>query len=170
MRSLHWLPQAAAHPLRETRSCRPGSRVSREWYGVLAISRSRDFRHAKQLVAAFWGWVNRSISQKETISMRTKLLAATALAGSLAIASVVWGSAQAVPGPTATQAPNKGIVTLVGNEGVGRWRWWWRGRWWWPRRRRWRGRWWRPRRRHERRWRWRRWTSWSSGPRWRRWP
>ena len=51
--------------------------------------------------------------------MRTKLLAATALAGSLAIASVVWGSAQAVPGPTATQAPNNGIVTLVGNEGGG---------------------------------------------------
>ena len=32
--SLHWLPQSAAHPLRETR-LPPGSRVSREWCGML---------------------------------------------------------------------------------------------------------------------------------------
>jgi hypothetical protein len=51
--------------------------------------------------------------------MRTKLLAATAVAGSLAMASLIWGSAQATPVPTATQAPNKGIVTLVGHQGGG---------------------------------------------------
>ena len=51
--------------------------------------------------------------------MRTKLLAPTAVAGSLAMASLIWGSAQATPVPTPTQAPNKGIVTLVAHQGGG---------------------------------------------------
>jgi hypothetical protein len=50
--------------------------------------------------------------------MRTKLLAATALAGSLAMASVIWGSAQATPAPL-LHAPSNGTVTLVGHEGGG---------------------------------------------------
>jgi hypothetical protein len=52
--------------------------------------------------------------------MRTnKLLAATALAGSLAIATCVWGSAQAMPGPTGSHAIGNSSVTLVAEQGGG---------------------------------------------------
>ena len=51
--------------------------------------------------------------------MRTKLAAATALAGSLAMATFIWASAQATPAPLPTQAPSNGIVTLVGGGGHG---------------------------------------------------
>ena len=50
--------------------------------------------------------------------MRTKLLAATALAGSLTIASWMWGAAQATPAPSA-QATNSGLVTLIAQQGGG---------------------------------------------------
>src|SRR6476620_6344288 len=109
-----WLSQAAAHPLRETRFCRPGSRVSREWCGLL-LHDLAIFGHAKQLVAAFLGCLNRSTFPRRRHSMRTKLLAATALAGSLAMASFIWGSAQATPAALQSQAPSNGIVTLVGH-------------------------------------------------------
>ena len=45
--------------------------------------------------------------------MRTKLAVATALAGSLAVTTFIWASAQATPAPLPTQAPS-GMVTLVG--------------------------------------------------------
>ena len=48
--------------------------------------------------------------------MDNKLVAATALAGSLAMASFVWGTAQATPAPSAIHAPGNGI-TLVGHQG-----------------------------------------------------
>ena len=47
-----------------------------------------------------------------------KLLTATAVAGSLAMASFIWGSAQATPAPSAIHAPGNG-VTLVGHHGGG---------------------------------------------------
>ena len=50
--------------------------------------------------------------------MDNKLVAATALAGSLAMASFVWGTAQATPAPSAIHAPGNGI-TLVGHQGGG---------------------------------------------------
>ena len=50
--------------------------------------------------------------------MDNKLVAATALAGSLAMASFVWGTAQATPAPSAIHAPGNGI-TLVGQHGGG---------------------------------------------------
>ena len=50
--------------------------------------------------------------------MDNKLVAATALAGSLAMASFVWGTAQATPAPSAIHAPGNGI-TLVGHPGGG---------------------------------------------------
>ena len=42
--------------------------------------------------------------------MDNKLVAATALAGSLAMASFVWGTAQATPAPSAIHAPGNGIT------------------------------------------------------------
>ena len=47
--------------------------------------------------------------------MDKKLVAATA---SLAMASFVWGAAQATPAPSAIHAPGNGI-TLVGHQGGG---------------------------------------------------
>ena len=47
-----------------------------------------------------------------------KLLTATAIAGSLAMASFIWGTAQATPAPSAIHAPGNGI-TLVGHHGGG---------------------------------------------------
>jgi len=47
-----------------------------------------------------------------------KLLTATAVAGSLAMASFIWGSAQATPAPSAIHAPGNGI-TLVAHQGGG---------------------------------------------------
>ena len=50
--------------------------------------------------------------------MRTKLLAGTALAGGLFLASLVWGSAQATSVPDLKGAlGTSGAVTLVGHGG-----------------------------------------------------
>jgi hypothetical protein len=50
--------------------------------------------------------------------MDKKLVAATALAGSLAMASFVWGTAQATPAPSSIHAPGNAI-TLVGHQAGG---------------------------------------------------
>src|SRR5262245_61951266 len=51
--------------------------------------------------------------------MRTSLGAVTALAGSLAITSLIWGASQATSSPMPTPVPTKGIVALVGHGGGG---------------------------------------------------
>ena len=50
--------------------------------------------------------------------MNKNLLMATALAGSLAVAPFLWGSAQATPASTA-QVTNNGLLTLIAEQGGG---------------------------------------------------
>src|SRR5262245_49029087 len=83
------------------------------------LSRCRDFFsiQGNQLPLPRVGQAD--LPLKGDILMRTKFLAATALAGSLAVALLMWGPAQATPAPTSTQATNGGLVTLVAQEGGG---------------------------------------------------
>src|SRR5262249_34179912 len=83
------------------------------------FSGCRDFFSIQGNRLRLRGLVKHDLPLKGYILMRTKFLAATALAGSLAVASLMWGPAQATPAPTSTQATNGGLVTLVAQEGGG---------------------------------------------------
>src|SRR5262245_65539252 len=83
------------------------------------LSPCRDFFSIQDNQLRLRGLVKHDRPLKGYILMRTKFLAATALAGSLAVASLMWGPAQATPAPTSTQATNGGLVTLVAQEGGG---------------------------------------------------
>src|SRR5262249_59312281 len=83
------------------------------------LSRCRDFFSIQGNQLRLRGLVKYDLPLKGDILMRTKFLAATALAGSLAVASLMWGPAQATPAPTSTQATNGGLVPLAAQEGRG---------------------------------------------------